>query len=184
MLAIIDAAMTLCTVYAPTSAAAVSLCRRAPSSPTALTIPSTLFVVAVASCVAGALLRKWCYVTLGRLFTFEVSIMPKHQLVVSGPYAWIRHPSYTGLHLTLVGVTVMLGARGSWARECGMLGWGSTADVLAWWFAGFWVVKCGFAVYSTTKRDRVEDGELRKTFGPAWEEYAKRVRFALVPWVF
>ncbi|OAX34700.1 ICMT-domain-containing protein, partial [Rhizopogon vinicolor AM-OR11-026] len=48
-------------------------------------------------CVIGAAVRSHCYRTLGRLFTFELSIRQDHKLVTSGPYSIVRHPSYTGV---------------------------------------------------------------------------------------
>ncbi|THH04358.1 hypothetical protein EW146_g10201 [Bondarzewia mesenterica] len=90
MLVTIDALTTLSSSYPPLSNA-VHLCgRSSPSSLATLRTPSSLFILGAASALAGALLRKWCYDTLGRLFTFEISIMPGHELVTSGPYAWVR----------------------------------------------------------------------------------------------
>lgn len=57
----------------------------------------------VAVCLAGAAGRLWCYRTLGRLFTFDLAIRPRHALVTSGPYRYARHPSYTALVAALAG---------------------------------------------------------------------------------
>lgn len=90
-----DALTTSLLIYAPNSPATPLLCRHTPVSAAALTAPSVVLVVGVLSTVLGGILRKWCYDALGKLFTFERSIMPKHELITDGPYAWVRHPSYT-----------------------------------------------------------------------------------------
>ncbi|CAF4350854.1 unnamed protein product, partial [Rotaria sordida] len=32
--------------------------------------------------------------TLGAFFTFELTIRSTHKLIKTGPYAYVRHPSY------------------------------------------------------------------------------------------
>lgn len=54
--------------------------------------------------ISGAYLRVLCYKSLGSLFTFEMSIRDDHRLVKDGPYQVVRHPSYLGLLLTMVGL--------------------------------------------------------------------------------
>lgn len=51
----------------------------------------------------GAALRWWAIVVLGRLFTGSITIQRDHRIVRAGPYRWLRHPSYTGGWLTMVG---------------------------------------------------------------------------------
>jgi protein-S-isoprenylcysteine O-methyltransferase Ste14 len=57
---------------------------------------------------SGVALRFWAIVTLGRFFTFTVSIQEGHRVVRSGPYRTVRHPSYTGLLLALIGLGIAL----------------------------------------------------------------------------
>ena len=40
---------------------------------------------------------------LGQFFRFEASIQKDHQLIVSGLYAVVRHPGYTGMMLVFIG---------------------------------------------------------------------------------
>jgi protein-S-isoprenylcysteine O-methyltransferase Ste14 len=77
-----------------------------------------LFLLGILFVVVGATLRMKCYRTLGCLFTFELCIQENHTLVVVGPYATIRHPSYTALIMTIIGACFSQ-ANGSWAKECG-----------------------------------------------------------------
>lgn len=57
----------------------------------------------------GIGLRQWAIATLGRYFVGHVVIQPGHSVVSSGPYRWVRHPSYTGFWLEMVGVGLSTG---------------------------------------------------------------------------
>jgi protein-S-isoprenylcysteine O-methyltransferase Ste14 len=56
----------------------------------------------------GIGIRAWSFATLGTLFTYRVTIQPGHRLVRSGPYRYVRHPSYTGLTLFVIGDVLAL----------------------------------------------------------------------------
>lgn len=53
--------------------------------------------------VAGGVLRIWPIFVLGRRFSGLVAIQPGHELVTRGPYRYVRHPSYLGAVITVVG---------------------------------------------------------------------------------
>jgi protein-S-isoprenylcysteine O-methyltransferase len=57
----------------------------------------------------GLSLRMWAIRELGRFFTYAVVVHPEHTVVDTGPYRWVRHPSYTGLLLGLAGMGLALG---------------------------------------------------------------------------
>jgi protein-S-isoprenylcysteine O-methyltransferase Ste14 len=57
----------------------------------------------------GIALRQWAVLTLGSFFTVVVQVTSDQRVVDGGPYHWVRHPSYTGLLLTLVGLGAALG---------------------------------------------------------------------------
>ncbi|MGH9123673.1 MAG: methyltransferase family protein [Acidimicrobiales bacterium] len=57
---------------------------------------------------AGAALRIWSILTLGRLFTFVVTVQADHRVVERGPYRLLRHPSYAGGLIGLIGAGVAL----------------------------------------------------------------------------
>jgi protein-S-isoprenylcysteine O-methyltransferase len=57
----------------------------------------------------GVGLRQWAIRTLGHFFVGYVSVQPDHRVVQSGPYRWVRHPSYTGLWLQFVGLGLATG---------------------------------------------------------------------------
>lgn len=66
------------------------------------------FVVGYAVLVLGIAFRFWAIVTLGRFFTGQVAIQRDHHVVRSGPYAFVRHPSYTGGLVALIGLGIAL----------------------------------------------------------------------------
>ena len=59
--------------------------------------------------LTGVTLRWWAIRTLGKQFTRELQVGSDHELVVDGPYQYVRHPSYTGAILMLAGVGLGLG---------------------------------------------------------------------------
>jgi protein-S-isoprenylcysteine O-methyltransferase len=56
----------------------------------------------------GLILRIWAVATLGRWFTWNVTVQPGQVLLTEGPYRFIRHPSYMGAWLMFVGSCVLL----------------------------------------------------------------------------
>jgi protein-S-isoprenylcysteine O-methyltransferase Ste14 len=67
-----------------------------------------LFVVGLALMGAGIVIRHWATITLGRFFTVDVRVQPGQTVVESGPYRWVRHPSYAGMVVFFVGVGLAL----------------------------------------------------------------------------
>jgi protein-S-isoprenylcysteine O-methyltransferase Ste14 len=59
--------------------------------------------IGVAVFVAGTALRLWPVFVLGRRFSGLVAIQPGHTLVTTGVYGVIRHPSYLGLLVSVLG---------------------------------------------------------------------------------
>lgn len=58
--------------------------------------------------VAGLVLRWYSIIYLGRFFTVNVAIATDHQLIDTGPYRRIRHPSYTGALLIFIGLGICM----------------------------------------------------------------------------
>lgn len=110
-----------------------------------LLTPSPLFFLGVMSVACGALLRLWCFRALGQFFTFELSIHPSHSLVTTGPYSFVRHPSYTGIYLTLLGGTLVGLAPGTWLYERWIYFPVLSQDVK---HLGMWIMSFG-STYST-----------------------------------
>lgn len=96
----------------------------------------------------GVVVRFWAIVALGRFFRGVVTVQSDHEVVRRGPYRVIRHPSYLG---ALVGV----------------LGFGLTSGSVAAALVMTAVLGVGFAY-----RIAVEERALRTGLGAAYEEYA------------
>lgn len=102
----------------------------------------------VAIVLAGAVLRDWAILSLGRYFRREVTIEPGQRIVRSGPYRVLRHPSYTGIFLILAGFGLAFGS------------WVSAAVALLIVFVGM------------LPRIRVEERALAQAFGADYTDYA------------
>ncbi|GJE88883.1 isoprenylcysteine carboxylmethyltransferase family protein [Phanerochaete sordida] len=135
------------------------------------------FVVGAALILAGGYLRLWCYRTLGKYFTFQVTILEDHQLVTGGPYALVRHPSYTGACMMILGATIMLFAGDGFVVAC------RVQDTPAVWLTRAWRVLAPYTVFGLVRRSWVEDAQLKKNFGVAWESYRQSVPYLFVPYV-
>ena len=71
-----------------------------------------LFVAGLALMCAGIALRQWAILLLGRFFTVDVRVHAEQPVIDHGPYRRLRHPAYTGLLLTVLGIGLALG---NWA---------------------------------------------------------------------
>lgn len=58
---------------------------------------------------AGLAVRVWAVITLGASFRLTVEVDADQRVIDSGPYRWVRHPSYTGLLLIAIGFGFVLG---------------------------------------------------------------------------
>jgi protein-S-isoprenylcysteine O-methyltransferase Ste14 len=105
---------------------------------------------------AGIVLREWAIYLLGKHFTVRVQVREKARLVMQGPYRYIRHPSYTGTLLTMMGMALAVGT----------------------WFGAFLALALKLIAYRY--RINVEEQALQKAFGPEWEDYKKRT-WKLIP---
>jgi len=114
-------------------------------------------VVGLVLMVAGLGVRWWAVAVLGSAFTVAVGIQVEQKLVVSGPYRLVRHPSYSGSLLTVIGVALC------WAN------WLALAALLL-----------PFAAYAY--RIQVEERALLTGLGPAYSDYRARTH-RLVPWL-
>jgi protein-S-isoprenylcysteine O-methyltransferase Ste14 len=107
---------------------------------------------------AGGVLRLWPVYVLGNRFSGLVAIQPGHTLVTSGIYGVIRHPSYLGALLIMLG----------WA-----LAFRSAVGVLI----------ALIIVVPLLARIRAEEALLSDQFGPEYDAYRART-WRLIPGVF
>jgi protein-S-isoprenylcysteine O-methyltransferase Ste14 len=121
--------------------------------------PLSLWLVRLAAALtfAGIAFAIWARVWIAGNWSSDVTLKRDHELIVSGPYAFVRHPIYTGILLALTGTTLAVG------ELRGLL-----AVVLA--CAAFW------------RKLGIEEAVMRRQFGEAYVRYAERVP-ALIPFV-
>ena len=60
-----------------------------------------------AICIAGLIFAVWARVALGRSWGMPMTRHDNPELVTSGPYAFVRHPIYTGLATMFVGTSLV-----------------------------------------------------------------------------
>ncbi|KAL5523212.1 hypothetical protein ACEPAF_1479 [Sanghuangporus sanghuang] len=157
---------------------------------------SPIFLLAVFSIFVGFTIRRRCFAEMGRFFSFTHTTLEGHQLVRSGPYGVVRHPSYTGEVFVRGGMILLLLAPTGYARSCGALQAYQmvTSDELAGalqaiLFASvrvavtFYVTWISFNSSYLIWRAPKEDASLREAFGKQWEEYAKEVPYRFIPYI-
>jgi len=120
---------------------------------------TALFFVGISLMLLGIVFRWYCVAVLGKYFTFDVAIQNGHILVEAGPYRYVRHPSYSGALVTLLGFGLSLG------------NWAGLAAALS-------CLGCAY-VY----RISVEEAALSSTLGDTYTQYQKRT-WRLVPFLF
>ena len=63
-----------------------------------------VYYFGVALLLAGSLLRRLCWKTLGEHFTGDVRASATQPVIQTGPYKYVRHPSYTAGMMMFVGI--------------------------------------------------------------------------------
>ncbi|KAI0327213.1 ICMT-domain-containing protein [Cubamyces sp. BRFM 1775] len=154
------------------------LCPASPDNIEPLEHISPRFLIGSILVLAGGSYRLWAFHQLGELFTYELTIKKKHSLVTSGPYAYVRHPSYTGVILLLIGQQLMQFGETGYAPYCGIVGTPFGLVVRSWPFIAV------FGTLSLFRRCVVEDAQLKEKFGEVWVDYAAKVKWRLFPYLF
>lgn len=129
--------------------------------------------------IVGGLIRVWCHRTLGRFFTWQMAVRDGHQLVTHGPYAIVRHPSYTGWILMISGSFMVLLGPGAYFVESGL--WDTVVGRVA---AVASVAYCTFSTVNLVRRAGKEDNVLRGVFKGRWDEWAQQTPYRLIPYIY
>jgi len=114
--------------------------------------------VGISAFVLGAALRWYAIFYLGRYFTVDVRVAEHQHVVDTGPYRFIRHPSYTGALLEFFGLALCIGNR--------------------WSLLMLVPIVLVFAY-----RMRVEELALERGLGEAYASYRRRTK-RLIPFVY
>jgi protein-S-isoprenylcysteine O-methyltransferase Ste14 len=107
-------------------------------------------------CIIGLAFAIWARVTLGRHWGMPMTLRDAPELVTSGPYAYVRHPIYTGLATMMIGTTLVY--------PLGVL-----------WCA----VMIPYMVFSARREER----DMERLFPDVYPAYRQRSKM-LVPFVF
>jgi protein-S-isoprenylcysteine O-methyltransferase Ste14 len=105
----------------------------------------------------GLLFAIWARVTLGKNWGMPMSLKANPELVTGGPYAYVRHPIYTGLILMFLGSALVMGS---------------------FWFISLSLFT-GYFIYSALKEERIMAGQFPGTY-PAYKARTKM----LIPFIF
>ena len=105
---------------------------------------------------AGGAALAWAATRhLGKQWALQARVLDGHELVTSGPYAYVRHPIYTAMLLMMVGTALVVST------------WEHLAVALPLFLAG------------TALRTRLEERLLRETFGERFEAYRRTAGWLL-----
>lgn len=118
---------------------------------------TVVFATGLVLMIAGMALRWYSIRVLGTSFTCEVVTRPGQEVVEAGPYRLVRHPSYTGGLITVLGVLVCC---------CNVVS-----------LAALIVAVAGYA-----NRIRVEERALAQDLGDPYREYMRRTK-RLIPFL-
>lgn len=117
------------------------------------------FWVGIALMLSGLAFRWYAIRVLGKFFTRDVATRPGQYVVDTGPYRWIRHPSYSGSLLMLLGTGLA------------MTNWASLLALLLG------------ALVGLAYRVHVEEQVLCSDLGDAYRAYVQRTR-RFIPFVW
>jgi protein-S-isoprenylcysteine O-methyltransferase Ste14 len=67
-----------------------------------------VFVIGLVLMALGIFVRQWSIFTLGRFFAGDLRVSARQPVIDTGPYRWVRHPSYSGLIIFFVGFGLAL----------------------------------------------------------------------------
>ncbi len=93
------------------SAIVVTVCAAAPGALrwAALPLSGRLRWSGLPCAVAAFGLLEWAQAALGRNWSLRVQVLKEHELVIRGPYRWVRHPMYLAGLLASVSVLLLSG---------------------------------------------------------------------------
>jgi protein-S-isoprenylcysteine O-methyltransferase Ste14 len=74
--------------------------------PSVWRVPNVAHLVGITIFLFGVCYRLWAIRTLGQFYSHRVRTVAQHQIVVSGPYRFTRHPAYSGMIIANAGISI------------------------------------------------------------------------------
>jgi protein-S-isoprenylcysteine O-methyltransferase Ste14 len=115
----------------------------------------TAYWIGLVLLVAGLAFACWARVHLGRNWSASVTVKEGHELIRTGPYAYVRHPIYTGLITAVLGTAIV---SGTVRAALGLV----------------------IITVSLIRKLRTEEGFMRETFPGEYQRYSAQTP-ALIP---
>ena len=112
--------------------------------------------------LAGCVFMLWARRTLGKMWGISTSqnvkLRDDHQIIQSGPFAFVRNPMYFGWWVAMFGLVLLYPV---------------------------WMVLLMFlfSMVAFIGRAHREEAALAERFGEVWEEYKKRTKF-IIPFIY
>lgn len=119
----------------------------------------TVTIVGLGLLLLGVVLRLMVVYYLGKYFTVDVTIKEDHQLISTGFYKYMRHPSYTFSLLTFVGLAIVLNN----------------------YISVILLLVPVFLMFS--RRIKIEEKVLTEEFGQAYLDYMQKTK-RLIPFIY
>ena len=121
-------------------------------------LPTWFFYTGIIVMILGIIFRQWSIAVLGRFFSGTVGTQEGQKVVEKGPYKYIRHPSYTGALLILIGIGLALQS------------WGAVITLVLLFSIGY-----GYRIH-------IEEKVLISELGDPYIKYKKRTK-RLIPYI-
>lgn len=107
----------------------------------------------------GFFFRYWSIQVLGKFFTSKVHIQSDHELIQNGPYKLLRHPSYTGAWISMIGISLFFQSK-----------MGLVFSIFVYFLIYIYRIEC-------------EEKALEGIFGDAYVQYRKKT-WGILPFIY
>ncbi len=121
--------------------------------------PVLIFGLGIALMIIGVAFRWYSIRVLGKYFSVQLAVQPGQTVMKEGPYRWIRHPSYSGSLITMLGLGMAF------------TNWLCLVSVPLIVFIGF------------NYRANIEEKMLISALGDSYREYMKHTR-RFIPFIY
>lgn len=109
--------------------------------------------------LSGLSIRVWAVCELAVFFSTQLRVEQEHVLISSGPYHYVRHPSYSGMLLALCGAGIAMG---------------NGLALLALLAPTVWMLY---------RRIQLEERMLLTKLGTDYADYQQQT-YRLIPWIY